>query len=111
MSTSKGRNELVVKLISIADRVGDAPIKVRFCGAVQEFEQAAEGVDKTFKGRRIVDMFLLDRGMFTIQTFSPRVIKMMSSYDLAGLIEAKSNIMVELARMEAVMDVVRAPAS
>jgi hypothetical protein len=61
LNDKPSRNMLIAKLLPIK---ADYSVKLRFCSVVEEFEQTKERLERKFKGRKIISLFVQPGSMF-----------------------------------------------
>ena len=101
LDKSAARNALVKALVSEPSNVA---VKVRFCGAVSEYDKCHDKSEKRAKARKIVSTFVVSGGMFEITTLPPAIVKELLGGNFKSLVEARSHVVEELSRNPAVLD-------
>ena len=103
VQSEKLRGELVQRLVVLP---GDFVVKLRFCAAVDHFDNASDKDDQKNLANTIIETFLNPNSMFKISLNEDRREAIVSDGMLNQLLEAKREILEEMTRNPEVMKIV-----
>jgi len=103
LMSQKGRQLLIQDLLSLP---GNHSVKVRFVSAVDTYDSAESKEDRQRLGQKIVETFILKGGLFTIDLPEERVDAIVQGNNYDVLLQARKDILDDLASKADVMDIV-----